>query len=61
MKSTKIISSLSKEKKWDDLILFALSKETSRIFTPGYPIKKMSLMSKNLLKVSLINVYLLYL
>ena len=32
MKSTKIISSLSKEKKWDDLILFALSKETSRIF-----------------------------
>ena len=32
MKTTKIISTLIKEQKWDDLLSFALGKETSEIF-----------------------------
>ena len=32
METTKIISTLIKEQKWDDLLSFALGKETSEIF-----------------------------
>ena len=61
MKSTKIISSLSKEKKWDDLILFALSKETSRIFYSWISNKENEPYVEELIKSIPLNVYLLYL